>query len=367
MNELISQAAYAKALRGYLPKEAFEPDSSKLVLLAINILILVCGWLIGAQLPQWHYHWLWLYLPFAILMANSVTALAFLSHDLMHGGVMHNYNLAKKIAILSQAILWMPPTLWVIIHNRIHHNQTNMSGDLDRNYFYREPYSVGKRAQTLLFPSAEKPLVFAIAGVLVMWIVYAMRSLILGLAPDRVSVHAAPSTIAISHKDKVAICRELAIMFALHLIVLASLSFDPLSIFLAYLVPMFLGHGLMVAYIFTNHLVCPSINVNDPLVNSVSLRLPSWIDALHMNFSHHAEHHIFPSLNSDYYPAVRALLKEHYSDRMGYLLSAREAWSLLLSTPRQYQDTITLTDQAGIVRSPCHLSIPLAQEDLLMP
>jgi fatty acid desaturase len=37
--------------------------------------------------------------------------------------------------------------------------------------------------------------------------------------------------------------------------------------------------------------------VNDPLINSVSLRVPKILDVLHCNFSDHTEHHIFPLID----------------------------------------------------------------------
>ena len=97
--------------------------------------------------------------------------------------------------------------------------------------------------------------------------------------------------------------------------------------------------------------------VNDPLVNSLSLRVPKLFDMLHLNFSYHTEHHVFPGMNSDYYPLVQALLREHYPERFN-LLDAEEAWRLLLKTPRHYQDADTLTTWTGEKSLPCPLGQP---------
>ena len=158
MEKLISQNSYAQFLRAHLPKEAFEPDSSKISLLIINLLILVFGWIMGSQLHSWPKWWLLAFLPFALLMANSVTVLAFLCHDLMHGSVTRNSKLLHRLALIGQSVLWMPPTLWKIVHNRVHHNNTNMSGDPDRNYFFDEDKTIGKWVQLRIFPSSEIPL-----------------------------------------------------------------------------------------------------------------------------------------------------------------------------------------------------------------
>jgi fatty acid desaturase len=95
-------------------------------------------------------------------------------------------------------------------------------------------------------------------------------------------------------------------------------------------------------------------SVNDPLINSLSLRVPKIFDRLHFNFSYHTEHHIFPSLNSDYYPLVQELIEIHYPGRMN-LLDAGEAWQLLMQTPRHYKDEVTLTDYLGKTSVNCPL------------
>jgi fatty acid desaturase len=95
--------------------------------------------------------------------------------------------------------------------------------------------------------------------------------------------------------------------------------------------------------------------VNDPLANSVSIGVPKFFDLLHLNFSYHTEHHIFPALNSDYYPVVQELLKTHYPNRFHYL-SAGEAWYLLRHTPRHYKDARTFTTWSDRVSMPCPLN-----------
>ena len=84
-SKLILQSKYAKILRPLLPAEAFAPDPSKLVILFINIAILILGWTTARQLDLWPAYLLWLYLPLSIIMANSIIALGFSCHELLHG------------------------------------------------------------------------------------------------------------------------------------------------------------------------------------------------------------------------------------------------------------------------------------------
>jgi fatty acid desaturase len=82
--------------------------------------------------------------------------------------------------------------------------------------------------------------------------------------------------------------------------------------------------------------------------------MPKIFDLLHLNFAYHTEHHIFPGLNSDYYPMVQELIKIHYPERYN-LLDFSEAWRLLMQTPRHYKDETTFTDWSGTKSVPCPL------------
>jgi fatty acid desaturase len=70
------------------------------------------------------------------------------------------------------------------------------------------------------------------------------------------------------------------------------------------------------------------------------------LDLLHLNFSHHVEHHIFPGMNTSYYPMLRRILLERYPEHY-QLLDGREAWHRLLTTPRHYRDGETLVNWRG--------------------
>ena len=119
---LTHQSVYAKKLRPLLPSDAFEPDPSKLGILLINLGILLLGWGIADNLDRWPVYLLWLYLPLAAIMGNSIIVLLFSSHDLMHGSVQKKSPLTYPIAFLGLSMLLMPPTQWKSLHNLVHHN-----------------------------------------------------------------------------------------------------------------------------------------------------------------------------------------------------------------------------------------------------
>ncbi len=135
----ITQADYAKKLRPLLPPEAFAPSSSKVWLLLINILILALGWGIADSLPQCYWYYLWLYLPLAVVMGNSIIFSLFSTHELLHNQTIKNRFLRQVLTLVGLTMLWTPPTFWKAVHNREHHNKTNSLQDPDCNYLLEQP------------------------------------------------------------------------------------------------------------------------------------------------------------------------------------------------------------------------------------
>ncbi|MGB3510098.1 MAG: fatty acid desaturase [Microcoleaceae cyanobacterium] len=343
---LIHQSVYAKKLRPFLPSEALKPDSSKVGILLINLAILTLGWGIANGLDRWPIYLLWLYLPLALIMGNSIIALLFSSHDIMHGSALKKSRLTYALSFIGLSMWFMPPTQWKSLHNLEHHNKTNSLADPDRNYLYQQPNTWGKWIQNLFVPSLEVHPFWLTIGMTGSWLVHNFRNLTSVLLFNDLSVDYVPAAFTVSPKQRWAIAFECLGILAIHFSILFYLGFHPLKLALAYFLPIAIGHAGGMFYIFTNHLICPMSEVNDPLINSVSLRVPKLFNLLHFNFSYHTEHHIFPSMNSDYYPVVQELLETHYPGRMN-LVDAGEAWRLLMETPRHYKDEITLTDSLG--------------------
>ncbi len=352
---MISQAEYAKTLRPFLPAEAFVPDPSKLITLFLNIAVLILGWAIASGLNNWSIYFLWLYLPIAVVMGNSVIVLLFTSHNIMHGSVIKNTRLIHLLSLLGLTMLWMPPTMWKAVHNQEHHSKTNSLADPDRNYLYNQPKTWGKWIQNLFVPSFAVNPIFLTVGMGTAWGVHAFRNLTSVLLFNREPADYVPAAFSRSPKKRVAILGELLVMLSLHFSIIASLQFSPLKLILGYFLPIGIGYAGLMFYIYTNHMLCRMTTINDPLINSISLRVPKIFDKLHLNFSYHTEHHIFPGINSDYYPLVQELIESHYPGRMN-LLDAGDAWNLLMETPRHYKDENTFTDWSGGNTVTCPLS-----------
>ncbi|MEB3229219.1 MAG: fatty acid desaturase [Synechocystis sp.] len=363
---LIPQSEYIKKLRPLLPPEALQADPGKLVILGLNLGIYVAGLTIARNLNHWPLYWLWLFLPFALLMGNSVTVFLFGSHDLMHGNVLRKRSkIAYLISLTGLSLWWMPPTQWRSLHNQVHHNNTNSLRDPDRNYLYDQPKTWGKWIHHLFAPSSEVNFLWLLFGMGTAWGVHNFRNLSSVLLLTDGKAEYVPAAFTVKSKDRLKIFSELLGIIGIHFSILIYLKFQLISVLLGYFLPIFIGHAIGMFYIYTNHLMCPMTEINDPVFNSVSLKIPKFFDVLHFNFSYHTEHHIFPDMNSDYYPLVQELLQKHYPNKMN-LITGKEAWQLLLQTPRHYQDENTLVgyNGEGAVACPLPKSIPVSEKNL---
>lgn len=352
---LIAQAEYAKKLRPLLPAEAFLPSRGRVWLILINIAILLLGWGIARHLGEWNWYLLWCYLPFSLVMGNSIIFLLFGTHDLLHSKAIKHPLVRWTISLIALAMLWTPPTFWKAVHNREHHNKTNFLQDPDRNYLYDQPNSWGKWIQNLFVPSSEVNSLWLIIGMGHAWGVHTFRNLSSVLLFNNALTEYSPAAFKVSSKERKSIALEFLLILGIHLGILFYLGFHPIKLILSYFLPLWIGYAGIMFYVYTNHMLCRMTEVNDPLINSVSIRVPKIFDLLHLNFSYHTEHHIFPGINSDYYPKVRNLLQAHYGERFN-LLNSDKAWCLMLQTPRHYKGENAFTDWTGEKVVTCPLS-----------
>ena len=110
-----------------------------------------------------------------------------------------------------------------------------------------------------------------------------------------------------------------------------------------YVLPVLVANALVMSYIATNHFLNPLTDINDPLVNTLSVTSPRWIEKLHLGFGYHVEHHLFPTVSGQHGPAVRAVLVGLYGDR--YLsLPHVQALRLLYTRPKVHDGHNTLVD-----------------------
>src|SRR5262249_31310357 len=116
-------------------------------------------------------------------------------------------------------------------------------------------------------------------------------------------------------------------------------------------IPMMIANLGVMAYIVTNHMLRPLSSVRDSLTTSMSVTAHPLLDWMHFHFSHHVEHHMFPTLASDAYPMVRKRLRHHVGERY-FAPSFHRAMITVYRTPRLYQNATTLVDPKLSTQTP---------------
>jgi fatty acid desaturase len=117
----------------------------------------------------------------------------------------------------------------------------------------------------------------------------------------------------------------------------------PLAFVFAFVIPFFIANMILTAYILTNHTISPLTEVNDPLLNSLSVTTPRAIEILHLSFGYHVEHHVFPAMSPRHARLVRDALRERWPDRYQSLPMSVALWRIFTSS-RVYKDAWTLID-----------------------
>lgn len=331
-----SEADLKRRIREDLPREIFRRRPLQ-ALWALPLLAAIVG---GSSAlirltPPW-----WLALPAALALGNCYAALLLLAHDSAHGATVRSRRLQDALLYLALAIFWISPTLWRHWHNAAHHGHTN---DLED----RDPDSAG-----LLDPEETAGWAHRLrhvapgAGHL-----FGFVSMLAGFTIQGQNVLWWHGRVG---RDFARMSWPRAAVESLGLLLLwlgvAALAGWPGALWVVG-VPTVAANFVVMSYIVTNHFVRHLSDANDALDTSMSVRTPAWLDRLHFHFSHHVEHHLFPSMSSSRYPLVRRWLQENAGDR--YLAPAHwRALRAVFRTPRFYSDPHTLTSLHGAFEVP---------------
>jgi fatty acid desaturase len=276
--------------------------------------------------PPW-----WVALLCGLLIGHSWGCLGFLAHETLHHAVVGNRTAERVLSYCAFLPFCTSPTLWIAWHNQAHHGYTgHLLGDPDQygtvSVWKKNPYlqrleaiapGSGSWASWFFLPTG-----FTVQA----WVVLLVQSTPKGFY-RRIS--------------RRTVWLETGSMIALWLVWLALIG--PYNFLFLALVPMAASNAVMMSYIATNHHLSSLTSSNDPLVNALSVRNPRWIEALHLQFGYHVEHHIFPTMSAVHAPRVREVLRRLYGDRYLSLPHGR-ALRLLYTRPRLHRDADTLID-----------------------
>jgi fatty acid desaturase len=325
-----SVSFYARALKPHLPSSALAPVRSRLLWLPVHV-INITACIIG--LAQ---SWVpgWLAPAVSLLIGGSFAGLTFLGHETLHGAVVRGRTLLRLVGSVCFAPFMISSRLWIAWHNRVHHGNTNRPGADPDSYpsvdEYRQHRSV-RFVTDHLGPGRSRP-----NGAFALLIGFSIQSGHMLLRSHALGL--------LSAKERRLALIESGIA-ATGWVLLAVIVGWPAFIF-AFVLPLMVANAIVMAFILTNHSLSPHTDVNDPLLNSLSVTVPRWVDWCTLRFGFHVEHHIFPSMSSRHAPAVRALIRSRWGERyqsmpLGHALLA------LHRTGRVYTSATTLADVPG--------------------
>ena len=318
---------YAREVRAHLAPAVFQPARSRLFWLPVHLAVIVAlAAFVVAGEPSWP-----IALACAIVAGHSWGCLGFLAHEALHHALTKNRLVEKLVGYAGFGLYGLSPTLWVAWHNQAHHGNTGRPvadpdgfgrlGFWEKSALVRmlEKFSPGsghKRSGAFLF----------------FW--FSLHSfLVLVFHSQRNGYYARVS--------KRVVYTESAAAWAFWIAVLALVG--PWNFLFVYVVPTLVANAMVMSYIATNHFLNPLTEVNDPLANSLSVTGPRWLEALHLHFGYHVEHHVFPTMSGRHAPAVRDVLRRLYGERYLTMPHARSL-RLLYTRPKLHREHDTLVD-----------------------
>jgi len=327
---MLSLPEMRKEIINLLPKDAFSPKF-QYILIPIFLFIAILSF---SYLTLKSHHG-YLSLLYSIVLGLLYISYAFYTHHLLHGVVTRSKLLQKIVGQLGYLIILFPVDLWRMWHNVAHHLYANSdtNEDPDANLLLSDKDMASStwinRIYLSFIPGSKKLVSYF----------YLFYSLSMGaLFAKRLVIKSSKIRESYSKKYIYFQLQSLAMMCFW---IILGYWMGIKNAFFVIIIPMLIANFGTMSHIATNHLLMPLTNTNHPLLNSMSVKVYKIFDIMHFNFSHHVEHHIFPTLHWKYYPLIRQYLKKNFSTYYicpNYL----EALWHLYTTPRQYKDNNTL-------------------------
>jgi len=309
----MNNAEYVRILRPLLPAEAFRPNSWAYVPITLHLAIMFAGWTLSRYVPS-----IWWPL-IGLMVGNSMSVLCLYAHEVSHRSVTTNKYLLYPTAVVLWGLMFIPATLWERVHGA-HHAHTNGDHDPDRRFLAEELTPVGWVAAATMFPN--RILRYSVTCFFY-GIVFPWRHTVAMLYPGKSKPDFVTAKPRYATADKFRIGFEFAFIVAWQLAV-AHVTHG--AYFFVGAMPLFITSAVISAYILTQHGLRPVDDGHDVLAASTSVLVPKFVDVLHANFSYHAEHHLFPTMNSKHFPLVAKLFRERFPDRY-HCIPFSEAWS----------------------------------------
>ena len=319
--------AIRRRIHGELPPEAFQPRPARVLpaLALVGAIATVSIILAARPLPAFAA------LLLSVFCGGLYASLFFLGHEAGHGAVVKSRGAQDAVMWPAFVIFLLSPTLWRVWHNTVHHVHTNQPDYDPDNFGTLATYDAfpSVRVVATLTPGSGRwggllygSIWFTAHAQVVLWVQSRRCRGFESLARARASAESL---------GMAAFWLSLALWLG------------PWSSLVVVVIPMLIANAIIMSYIATNHLLRPLGDHADPLDHSMSVTTHRWLDLIHFNFSHHVEHHLFPSMSSRYAPLVRAKLRRYAAER--YVAPSHgRALRLVFQTPRVHDPHGALID-----------------------
>lgn len=272
-------------------------------------------------------------IPLSLVVGNTYASLLHFAHEVGHGATVRQRWLQDVILAFGLAIYWVEPAFWRTWHNRAHHGHTN-EPDAD-------PDSVGTVAAYERARGWHKRLLLALSpgpghwlSVVYLFFTFNVHGQVVLWGKSRHQ----PGFDRL-HRGRAGLFS--AVVAGGYIALAVSSGWR--GAILGVIVPTMIANLGVMAYIVTNHMLRPLSAERDSLTTSMSVTALPILDWLHFHFSHHIEHHLFPTMASDSLPQVRTWLRQQVGDRY-FAPPFGAALVAIFRTPRLYSDPVTLVD-----------------------
>jgi fatty acid desaturase len=255
----------------------------------------------------------------------------FVGHEALHGGVVRGRALIRVVGWLGFLPFVVSPQLWMAWHNRAHHNHCGKPGVDPDMYPTLAEYQARASSRRMAdhFALGRRRILGA-------------GSLLFGFTgqSQQILYKAQRTGLLSAHLHRRAIIETLmgvSVWLAVGFLV------GPIAFVFVYILPLIVANTIVMSFIMTNHNLSPLSEVNDPLVNSLSVTLPRVLEWLTLDFGFHVEHHLFPTMSHRNGRIVREVLRTRFPGRY-QSLPLTTAIHRLHHTSRVYRDHVTLID-----------------------
>lgn len=325
--DLHRKSSYAAALRPMLRSQIFRPAPLRLLwlpvhygVISLSTVTIAHGWL---PLP--------LELLLSLLIGSSFAGLTFLGHEALHGAIVRNRFARRLVGRLGFLPFAVPPRLWEAWHNRVHHGSTNRPNVDPDTYPTLAQYRGSKLVRlTTDWVAPGRSRLSGVVSLLLGFSVQSSHMLLVARSRKFLDGWGYGSALL-----------EAAVVWAL--LGLLALVLGPEAFALAFVLPLLVGNTIIMSFILTNHNLSPQTKTNDPLVNSLSVSGPRFIEWLTLGFGFHVEHHLFPAVSGRYGRELAGAVRRAWPARY-QSLPYLQALRLLHRSPRVYETDTRLID-----------------------